>query len=173
MLLLTNETNRKGNKMKNKKYVVVTIICIAIMLIGAVAYASGVLKKHPKYDEEKHESLIMDDYLDYIKSNKKTNNDKILIDIPVYSFAEIILNNSDCGLGLGRDAGLYTDRPNIRRDYARTIFTVFPTTAIRESENKEYVYAVYDTDLGIRVFVFFSKEKNNYNTLDGFSYSNE
>jgi hypothetical protein len=154
--------------MKNKKIVIIAVACITAILIGAVAYASDVLKKQSKYDEENHKSLIMDDYLDYIKSNKETDYNKTLADIPMYSFEEIIRNNYDCGILLGRDAGFYTDRSNTRRDYASIIFTVFPTKAIRESEDKEYVYAIYDTDLGMRVFMFFSKEKNNYNTLDGF-----
>ncbi len=158
----------------------VLIVLVAILFLTGCTYNQrsakleedkpepvNVVPKHPKYDEENQKSLIMDDYLDYIKSNKETDYSKTLTDIPSYSFEEIIRNNYDCGILLGRDAGFYTDRSNTRRDYARIIFTVFPTKAIRESENKEYVYAVYDTDLDMRVFLFFSKEKNNYNTLDG------
>ena len=155
-------------KMKNRKNILIIIICTSIFLMGSMACTPEILSKQSKYDEENHKSLIMDDYLDYIKSNKETDYNKTLADIPMYSFEEIIRNNYDCGILLGRDAGFYTDRSNTRRDYARIIFTVFPTKAIRESENKEYVYAIYDTDLGMRAYMFFSKEKNNYNTLDGF-----
>ena len=158
----------------------ILIVLVAILFLTGCAYNKrsakfeedkhepvNVMSKHPKYDEENQKSLIMEDYLDYIKSNKESDYDKTLTDISVYKFEEIILRNSDCGITMGRDSGLYTNRPNTRRDYARVVFTVFPTTAIRESEDNQYIYAVYDTDLGIRVFLFFSKEKNNYNTLDG------
>ena len=170
--------------MKSKRLTIllmILIVLVAILFLTGCTYnlrsakleedkpePVNVMPKHPKYDEENQKSLIMDDYLDYLKSNKETDYSKSLSDIPVYYFDEIIIKNYDCGILLGRDAGFYTDRSNTRRDYARIIFTVFPTMTIRESENKEYVYAVYDTDLDMRVFLFFSKEKNNYNTLDGF-----
>ena len=148
----------------------VIIICLVVVLIGvvAVAYAGGLFTKKPIYNEETEQYELIEDYLEYIQSREIPFDEGILDNIPVYDNSDLLHNTEDCGFYLGRDAGLYSLTPNTRKDYAKTIFTAFPTDAIREMSDKSGVYAVYDTDIGARLYLFFSKEKNNYMTLDGF-----
>jgi hypothetical protein len=154
-------------KMKKK---LILIICLAIVFAGAmaVAYASGIFNKQEIYNEKEERYEMIEDYQNYINSTKETDAAKPLENIRVY-YSEDLLHKNDCDIFLGRDAGYYSRySTNTRRDFTKVILAAFPTNAIREISQTGDVYAVYDTDIGARVYLFFSKEKNNYMTLDGF-----
>ena len=151
---------------------ILIIICLVVVSIGAVAvaYASGLLSKKPIYNEETEQYELIEDYVEYIELRKTTNSDsKSLDNIPLYDHSDLLLHTEESMFFyLGRDSGFYSAFPNTRRDLAKIIFSAFPTDAIRETPDESGVYAVYDTDIGVRLYLFFSKEKNNYMTLDGF-----
>lgn len=150
-----------------KKYIIIVIVCIAMISIGAVVYGTGIMSKKPIYNENTEEYELIEDYENYINSTKLSDESKSFDNIPVYNHNEILHDNQDVGFFLGRDAGvnaLY----NSRTDFSKVIFTALPTEAIREVSKSCDVYTLYDTEIGIRLYLFFSKDKNNYMTLDGF-----
>lgn len=126
-----------------------------------------IMSKQPIYNEKTEEYELIEDYEGYIDSRKESDESKSFDNIPVYDYNEILHDTQNVGFYLGRDAGSYTGA-NSRRDFSEAIFTALPTEAIREVPQKGNVYALYDTDIGIRLYLFFSKEKNDYMTLDGF-----
>lgn len=150
---------------------IIAILCIAVFIIGtaAIAYASGLFAKKPIYNEETGRYDLIEDYTGYIESRVILNPDnKSLENVPVYNNKDLLYNTEDHMFYLGRDSGFYSAVPNTRQDLAKVIFAAFPTDAIRQTPDKSGAYAVYDTDIGIRLYLFFSNEKNNYMTLDGF-----
>lgn len=150
---------------------IVIIASLVFVLVGsvAVAYAGGLFTKEPIYNEEEEQYELLEDYQGYINTNKIPYDEAKSFDsIPVYDSNQLLYGADDCGFFLGRDAGLYSLTPNTRKDLAKVILTAFPTEAIRESSKNGDIYVIYDTDINIRVFLFFSKEKNDYMTLDGF-----
>ncbi|MEA4890007.1 MAG: hypothetical protein VB070_11145 [Clostridiaceae bacterium] len=111
----------------------------------------------------------MEDYVGYIESKESINAyDTNLDNVPLYNHIDLLHSTNDSRIYLGRDSGFYSIYPNTRHDLAKVILSVFPTDAIRETPDKSGAYAIYDTDIGVRLYLFFSKEKNNYATIDGF-----
>ena len=150
---------------------ILIIICLVVVTLGAIAiaYAGELFSKQPIYNNKTQEFELIENSEEYITERKIPYDEgKSFDSIPVYDSSDLLHNTEDCGFFLGRDAGLYSLTPNTRRDTSRTILTAYPTDAMRETSESGNVYAVYDTDIGVRVFLFFSKEKNNYMTLDGF-----
>lgn len=149
---------------------VIAILCAAVIIIGtaAIAYASGLLTKKPIFNEATGQYDLTEDYTRYIEDRVLLSAENISLEnVPVYKNNDL-LHNTDHSFYLGRDSGFYSTVPNTRQDLAKVIFAAFPTDAIRQTPDKSGVYAVYDTDIGIRLYLFFSNEKNNYMTLDGF-----
>jgi hypothetical protein len=153
-----------------KKSIVILICLVAVSMgVIVVAYAGGLFSKKPIYNDKTQKYELIENYEKYITERKTPFDEgKCFDSIPVYDSSDLLYNTADSGFFLGRDAGFYSLTPNTRRDFSRIIFTAYPTDAIRETSKSGNVYALYDTDIGVRVFLFFSKEKNNYMTLDGF-----
>ena len=94
------------------------------------------------------------DYKAYFKDHKVLDETKKLDDIPVYRGCDLLLHNHGC-LHLGTDEGTYLGFYGVgSSSLADSLFTTFPNTAIRQRKDGT-LYAVYDTDDGARVFVFF------------------
>lgn len=77
---------------------------------------------------------------------------KTQLDIPVY-YEEELLFNVNSGFTLNRDASFYNNLNSLPND-AGAILATYPTNAIRIRTDGT-TYAVYDTDTGYRLYVFF------------------
>ncbi len=129
-----------------------------------------ILKKQSYVNEETGEFNPFNDYLDYIERTKTIWNDKLRPEVPIYPKEELfdagdeILFNLDAGADSKKSVDLYS-----RFGRAFIVLKSLPTTAIGEGKDKSYVYLMYDTEMGIRLFLFYSKEKHNYQVMDGFA----
>lgn len=159
----------KENIMKKRIILIICFIVIVVLSTIAFTYAKGLLSKNTIYNEEKQQYDLMEDYVGYVESRESLNAyDNSLDSIPLYDHIDLLHSTNDCRFFLGRDSGFYSLYPNTRQDLAKVIFSVFPTDAIHETPDKSGAYAIYDTDIGVRLYLFFSKDKNNYATMDGF-----
>ena len=123
--------------------------------------------KQPIYNEEAKKYELIEDYIGYIETRKRDYDGEPFDNVPIYDHNEILHDTHDLDYFLGRDSGLLANFSS-SANYAKFIFTAFPTDAIRENSEGGNIYALYDTENGIRLYMFYSKEKNNYRTLDGF-----
>lgn len=122
--------------------------------------------RQPETDPVTGELVLLEDYRGFIAEHKRTAEAGPL-EVPVYSEDELLqVRQNYMTIYLGRDSGLCSQR-SLRFDSFRKILAVYPNTAIRESADGSYIYAMYDTDLGGRLYLFFSKEKD-YRFVDGF-----
>lgn len=139
---------------------------LGLLLLGVgVAHAVGAIQaKQPEIDPLTGEVAHLEDYRGFIAEHKRTAEAGPL-EVPRYAEEELVFDNN-CRFFLGRDSGLYKDT-NVRFDLFRGVLALFPNAAIRESADGSYIYAMYDTDLGGRLYLFFSKEKD-YRFVDGF-----
>ncbi len=76
-----------------------------------------------------------------------------------------ILYSSDKGYHLGTDAGV-TKGFGLRTNILQRIVNLFPAPRVRELG--DYIYLVYETDRGTRLFLFFSKQKTSGMLTDGY-----
>ncbi len=108
------------------------------------------------------------EYVEYIESRKADFDGEAFEDIPIYRYEDMMFTTENgVRIIIGRDNGYYRIGGNIYSPAGR-ILAACPTDAIRETQTGESVYCVYDTDIGLRMYLFFSKEKNDYLVLDGF-----
>ena len=126
-----------------------------------ISYDKPVIIEEPRPYQQMHE------YVEYIESRKADFYGEPFNNIPVYRYEDMI-NVGDCSIFVGRDNGYYKFYSGRIINPAFGLFTIFPTDAIREASSDESIYAVYDTDIGMRMYLFYSKEKNNYVIRDGF-----
>ncbi len=123
-------------------------------------------KVQPIWDEETGEYKPFDDYLSYIESTKTSWNDKVRPDASIYleeelyNFEDIVFN-----LDTGRSP---RNEFYLRNGKMEKVLRGLPTTAIGVNKDKTYIYLMYDTETGTRLFLFYSKEKHNYRFMDGF-----
>ena len=166
-----------------KKRYISLIISIALLLaVSVVALADNariiddtsgntdnkIMTKQNIYDEENGTYVLMEDYKAYIKKTMVSTEDQVFDSIPVYEKFDILTDNEGVFYP-GLDSGLHSVlNLNTRRDFTSRILSTFPTKAIRNIKDTGNVYAVYDTNAGERIFLFFSEKKNDYSTLDGF-----
>ena len=94
-------------------------------------------------------------------------NSKAELDVPIY-YEEELLFNIDGGFTLNRDASFYYGLNSCPNE-ASAELARYPTDAIRIREDGT-VYAVYDTDTGYRLYVFFESmgEDSTYGVTVGF-----
>lgn len=149
-----------------KKHIVV-LLCLVVLLgiSGVTAYAVITIQEKQSEISKTGEVEHIKDFRVFISENAK-GADAGPLDIPVYTENDILRNNDNCFF-IGRDYGLYHGM-NARSDYFDRIETIFPSKAIRESTDGSYIYVMYDMDSKQRMYLFFSKNKNGYRTLDGF-----
>ena len=127
-----------------------------------ISYDKPVIIEEPRPYQQLHE------YVEYIESRKADFYGEPIKNIPVYRYEDMMFTTENgVRIIIGRDNGYYRIGGEIHSPAFR-IFSVCPTDAIRESSAGESVYAVYDTDIGVRMYLFFSKEKNKYLVVDGF-----
>lgn len=85
------------------------------------------------------------------------------LEIPVYNEDELLFEK--CAFYLNRDASFYHSASGNRPHVKSAILEQRPTTALRVL-SEEYSYAVYDTDTGYRLYLFFDDRK--YPEMIGF-----
>ena len=84
-------------------------------------------------------------------------------------YIEEELLNSQAEITYNLDAGHDPSDEYYQRDgKAEKVLRGLPTTAIGENKDRTYIYLMYDTEKGTRLFLFYSKEKHNYRFMDGF-----
>ncbi len=126
----------------------------------------GKISKAQSIEDEAGNFNPLKDYLGYIESTKTTWNQE-KPEVPVYLEEELF--DPWHGIKFNQDAGgVPEDCMASRGDWTDIIFRYLPTTAIREGKDKSYIYAMYDSETGIRLYLFFSKSKHSYKFLDGF-----
>ncbi len=108
----------------------------------------------------------IEDVTGYIDANKISWKENVRPEVPTYLSEELYDANN--GIDFNYDAGSDKENPDGRGDYARDVLKKLPTEAMREGEDQSYVYTMYDTEVGVRLYLFFSKEKHNYKYVDGF-----
>ena len=128
-----------------------------------IYYDKPIIIKEPRPYKKMHE------FVEYIESRKIDFDGDSFENIPVYRYEDMtFVTDNGCRIVVGRDSGYYKGFSGEIYNPAFRIFAVCPTDAIREESEGENVYAVYDTDIGMRMYLFFSKEKNEYLRIDGF-----
>ncbi len=141
-----------------KRKIIVTAVFVVLIIGAGVAYAVT------RLSERQPEPEIGSYSSDYVKQFVSENlSDKDNIIVPCYKENDL-LYNTGC-FSLGRDAGT-NSASGFRTDLFERIVKMFPDPLIREEGN--YIYAVYDTDISTRLFLFFSIEKSGGMFLDGF-----
>ncbi len=123
-------------------------------------------KVQPIWDEETGEYKPFDDYISYIEGIKTSWNNKVRPEVSIYleqelyNFEDMVFN-----LDAGEDPKDYLD---LRNGKMEMVLRGLPTKAIGENKDKTYIYLMYDTETGTRLFLFYSKEKHNYRFMDGY-----
>ncbi len=106
-------------------------------------------------------------YVDVINEYGIHPNAKAELDVPIY-YEEELLFNIDSGFTLNRDASFYYGLNSCPNE-ASAELARYPTSAIRVRADGT-VYAIYDTDTGYRLYVFFESmgEGSTYGVTLGF-----
>jgi hypothetical protein len=103
------------------------------------------------------EVLDHEEVKEYLRDNLDTETESINeLDIIPYYEADILFENMIFWFGEDRGRDYWKSS---RIDSFRTIVAYFPNPVIRQSPDKKYIYLVYETDKGTRLFVFFLKEE--------------
>ena len=95
------------------------------------------------------------------------------LNVPVYWQDALIYSNPEedfLALSFGRDYGYSTaEHPDYGVGIVSDILYRLPTDAIRVMNSGDYIYLMYDTDQGQRVYLFANKwqDINSYETLSG------
>jgi len=147
---------KRVNIRVNKKILVVTLAAALFLCTGA-AYALGAFEKRPEPVIGEYGSKFVDQYL----AERMSKADSMAI--PCYKQDDLLFEN-EC-FALGRDAGSYTES-GFKTNLFERLVKMFPDPLVRETGDN--IYVVYDTDGGARLFVFFSREKNNALFTDGY-----
>ena len=111
--------------------------------------------------------LIQHNYFDILVRYGKSGSSKETLNIPVYS-EDILLFLGGNTFALGWDASAYVNIPNpseIERYYIFNVLERFPNELRVKAGCSSY--AVYDTDTGYRLYLFFVP-KNNGGVLTGY-----
>jgi hypothetical protein len=152
-----------------KRWRIVIVVAATLVLGSAGASALAITQVHEKQPLATTPSggiIDLDNRTDFVQAHARPMSAESL-NVPVYRQSELVTNN-ESSFFLGRDSGFYRFR-NLRFDLFDRIETLFPSTAIRLADDAmSSIYVMYDTDKGQRLFLFFSKTKNDYLTVDGF-----
>lgn len=150
-----------------RKHTVIIVSVILILCAGAgAAYAvSAIQDKQPVGEDPVGRLESGEERVGFISDNVKDSGAGAL-EVPVY-YDSTILEDNDYSFELGRDSGYYKDFSSHGYFFDR-IEALFPSRAIRQSRDGSYIYVMYDTDRGARIFLFFSKGKDDYFSLNGF-----
>ena len=160
-----------------KKVIIIlsTILVVAVSIGAVYALADKTDTPAPETDvsEVRHrEELSWIDnpwpsYAEVIDKYGTHQNSKTELNVPVY-YEEELLFRLDSGYTLNRDASFHYNT-NICFNEASAVFARYPTDAIRVRGDGT-VYAVYDTDTGYRLYVFFESmaEDSTYGVTLGF-----
>jgi hypothetical protein len=160
--------------MRRIRSIIIISVLGLLVLGGGVAYWLGVTsekqpevtnnEKQPESDAVASRMMYLEDYRGYIAEHARTAEAGAL-EVPTYAEDELVMRNGT-RFFLGRDSGFYKDT-SVRFDLFRGVLAWFPSTALRESADGSYIYVMYDTDLGGRLYLFFSKARD-YLFVDGF-----
>ena len=161
------------------------IIIISILLISFTSIMTGcanfrgtnnekgygnkkveIQKRIDNYDDEKG-YIFIEDTEKYLKEHLTEEKDLYQNElIPIYEETSL-LRDTDGNFWIGRDAGFNNALENTRFDFVGSILTAYPSKAIRATDYGYYI--MYDTNTGIRLYLFFRQEEhNNYKYLSGF-----
>jgi len=151
--------------MKKMRMIIIVGVVALLVVGGGVAY--GVAVNHERQLEVNPATgavMILENYRGFITEQAKPAQAGAL-EVPIYS-ESMLVEQKEWTIFLGRDSGYLRDA-NVRPDGFAKIETKFPSEAIRESADGSYIYVMYDTDAGARLYLFFSREKE-YHFVDGF-----
>jgi len=151
-----------------KKWRIVTAVgavCVVLALAGAAYADRQIHEKHPLVQAPSGEIVHLQNRANFVATYARAEKDGPM-EVPAYKSADLLKNNN-MSFFLGRDSGFYKSM-NSRLDLFDGIETLFPSTALRKATDGDHVYVMYDTEKGERLFLFFSKAKNDYLTVDGF-----
>ncbi|MCL1790244.1 MAG: hypothetical protein FWG40_02620 [Peptococcaceae bacterium] len=123
-----------------------------------------VRERQNDYDPIKGQYIFVDDYLGQLQKSMKKETARSVLDVPVYRAKTLLEDNGDTFF-LGRDMSYYDDK-NIRFDYVSRILQAYPTTAVRQTKEKQ-AYLLYKADTGERLYLFLNTNRD-YETLSGF-----
>ena len=128
----------------NKKIVIVITIAVFILISGTVlAISFGKKGKEPII-----QAYQKDFYTEYFENRNNENSS-------IYEENEIIYESDCFGLGVNSDTYLNCSfRPNS----LERLVSMFPNPNVREESDHFYLF--YDTDTGVRIFIFFSLNDN-------------
>ena len=161
------------------------IIIISILLISFTSIMTGcanfrgtnnekgygnkkveIQKRIDNYDDEKGYNFI-EDTENFLKEHSTEEKDLYQNELISIYDETSLLKDTAKNYRIGRDAGYNNGLENTRMDLVGSIITAYPTKAIRETDYGYYM--MYDTDTGIRLYLFFRQEENNkYRYLSGF-----
>ncbi len=124
-------------------------------------------KARPYYDKETFEFYCNDfDVPQFINEHKSAWDEKRASIVPVYQFDDLQYNDYYKGNLLGFDRGYFgLTFSSSRGDNLQKMLYSLETEAIRESKDKTYLYLMYDTEEGIRVYIFIPND-------EGYQYPN-
>jgi hypothetical protein len=150
-----------------RKRTVIIVCVILILCAGAgTAYAVSTIQDKQPVGEDPVGRLGSGEERDAFISGNVKGSGAGALDVPVY-FDSTILEDNDYCFELGRDSGYYKDFSSHGYFFDR-IEALFPSRAIRQSDDGNYIYVMYDTEREARIFLFFSKGKDDYFALSGF-----
>lgn len=141
----------------SKRLLVAAAVVVVVLGGGAAVYASTALQRQPEPEKGSFSSQFVEQY---VAEKLETPENET---VPVFRHEDIL--SADGGLAVGFDHGFWKSF-SFRADLFEQIVTRFPDPLIRDSG--EYLYAVYDTTDGVRLFAFFSKEKHKGMFVDGY-----
>ena len=151
-----------------KRWLIASVVTAAVVLgvFGTSVFGGPEIhEKQPLVYAPSGEIIELQDRAGFIAANARAESDGTQ-DVPVYRRADILRDN-DVVFFLGRDSGFYRSM-SVRFDVFDRIEALFPSTAIRKASDGDHIYVMYDTEKGERLFLFFSQNKNDYRTVDGF-----
>ncbi|MBO4872823.1 MAG: hypothetical protein J5496_05370 [Lachnospiraceae bacterium] len=108
----------------------------------------------PSLTENPQKDTIPDETSTVAQTEMNVNSETIL-DIPVYSEADLFFNVDNDGFYLGRDVACYYNL-DAGQNSTEGIQKRIPTSAIRVKDNGN-MYSIHETDSGYRLYLFYDQ----------------